>query len=199
LIERALKDADGSVTQATRLLGFKHHQTLISIINTRHPELVKSRSAVRKRHRHIFSEPKKSRKRIEQDLSEPAESELSILHVEDNKVVARWVADALAAEGVDVDSCSSGTTALKILTGDARYDVIILDNDLPGLDGLELTRRARGMTRWRRTPIIMLTADNCEKEAWRAGVDAFLRKPEDIDKLSSTMSRLLEEFEERSD
>jgi CheY-like chemotaxis protein len=93
----------------------------------------------------------------------------------------------------------SGTTALKILTSNTRYDLIIVDNDLPGLGGLELVRRARNMARWRSTPIIMLSGDDCEKEAWRAGVDAFLRKPEAIDQVSSTITRVLKEREEKSD
>jgi len=63
LIERALRDSGGSVTRAARLLGFKHHQSLISLINSRHKELLKTRTAVRKRRRHIFSTPRTSGKR----------------------------------------------------------------------------------------------------------------------------------------
>jgi DNA-binding NtrC family response regulator len=51
------------------------------------------------------------------------------------------------------------------------------------------------MARWRATPIIMLSGDDCEKEAWRTGVDEFLRKPEDIERVSSTIERLLEHKE----
>jgi len=120
-------------------------------------------------------------------------SEIAVLHIEDNQQIARLVADTLLSEGIHVDSCMNGTTALKILKGDCDYDVIIIDNDLPGLNGLQLVRRARSMTRWRRTPIIMLSADDCEKEAWRAGVSAFLRKPEDIERVSTTITRVLEE------
>jgi two-component system chemotaxis response regulator CheY len=198
VIERALRDAGGSVTRAARLLGFKHHQSLISLINSRHKELLKARSIVRTRRRNIFSEPRKIKSKVEAN-TELAGSRISILHVEDNKQVARLISDTLDADGIEVDSCVSGTTALKILTSDARYDVIVLDNDLPGLGGLELARRARNMARWRSTPIIMLSGDDCEKEAWRAGVDAFLRKPEGIDKLSATITRVLEERKERTD
>jgi CheY-like chemotaxis protein len=199
VIERALRDAGGSVTRAARLLGTSH-QTLIYLINSRHKELLKTRSTVRKRRRHIFSQPRKIKSKIAVENSPGrAASQISVLHVEDNKQVARLIADTLAPEGIDVDSCVSGTTALKILTSDARYDVIIIDNDLPGLDGLELVRRARNMARWRSTPIIMLSGDDCEKEAWRAGVDAFLRKPEAIDEVSSTITRVLKEREEKSD
>ena len=45
----------------------------------------------------------------------------------------------------------------------------------------------------------MLSGDDCEKEAWRVGVDAFLRKPEGIDKISATITRVLEERKERTD
>ncbi len=62
-IERALRDAGGSVTKAARLLGFRHHQSLIALINSRHRDLLGTRSAVRKRRHHLFSKPRKLNKR----------------------------------------------------------------------------------------------------------------------------------------
>ena len=61
-IERALRDAGGSVTRASRLLGFRHHQSLIALINSRHKDLLGTRSAVRKRRHHLFSKPRRTRK-----------------------------------------------------------------------------------------------------------------------------------------
>ncbi len=90
-------------------LRFKHHQSLISLINSRHKELLKTRSTVRKPRRHIVSWSRKIRRGS-------ATSQVSILHVEDSKQVAQLVADTLAPDGFDIDSCVSGTTALKILT-----------------------------------------------------------------------------------
>jgi DNA-binding response OmpR family regulator len=124
-------------------------------------------------------------------------SQISILHVEDNEPVARVVAETLTNQGMHVDSCMNGSTALKILKGDAHYDAIIVDNDLPGLNGFELVMRARNIAHRRTTPIIMLSGDDIEKEAWRSGVDDFLRKPEGVDKISSTITRLLEEQKQR--
>ena len=98
-----------------------------------------------------------------------------------------------------VDACLSGTTALEILRSDAPYDLIVVDNDLPGLSGLELVLRIQTMAHRRNTPVIMLSGDDCEAEAWRAGVKAFLRKPEAIDQVSSTIKRLLEQRKERRD
>jgi DNA-binding NtrC family response regulator len=199
VIERALKDAGGSVTRAARLLGFRHHQSLISLINSRHTELLTTRSAVRKRRRHIFSEPRKTKKKLVTTSPRQTTAQISILHVEDKESVARLVADTLTKQGMHVDSCMNGSTALKILKGDATYDLIIVDNDLTGLKGVELVLRTKSMAHRRHTPIIMLSGDNCEKEAWRAGVDAFLRKPEALGEVSSTITRLLEEHKERRD
>jgi CheY-like chemotaxis protein len=199
VIERALRDAGGSVTRAARLLGFRHHQSLVSLINSRHKELLKIRSAVRKRRQHLFSPPRKIKQKVVDVRPQPATSEISILHVEDNKVVARLIQDTLGAEGMHVDSCISGATALEVLKGEAPYDAIIIDNNLPGLSGLELVLRVRSMDHRRNTPIIMLSGDDCEKEAWRAGVHAFLRKPEDVEQVSSTIERLLDELKERGD
>ena len=199
VIERALRDAGGSVTRAARLLGFKHHQSLISLINSRHKELLTVRTTVRKRRRHLFSSPRQIKKKAVKERPKPVKSEISILHIEDNKVVARLIQDVLGAEGMHVDSCINGMTAMEVLRSDAPYDAIIVDNDLPGLSGLELVLRVRSMAHRRNTPIIMLSGDDCEKEAWRAGVNEFLRKPDAVDQVSSTITRLLEELRERRD
>jgi CheY-like chemotaxis protein len=54
-----------------------------------------------------------------------------------------------------------------------------------------LVQRARKITHRRRTPIVMLSGSNCETEAWGAGVEAFLRKPQQISKLPATINRVL--------
>jgi hypothetical protein len=64
------------------LLGFRHHQSLIALINSRHRDLLGTRSAVRKRRHHLFSKPRKTRKTSKaagQGASgeAPAESELA--------------------------------------------------------------------------------------------------------------------------
>lgn len=190
LIERALRDANGSVTRAARLLGFKHHQSLISLINSRHKELLKTRTAVRKRRRHIFSKPRKIKyTRVGRPAAGP--NQVSILYAEDDQPIANLIDEMLAAEAWQVELCLDGDSALRKLTSDERVDLLLVDNELSGLSGLDLVKRARKMTHRRRTPIVMLSASDCETEAWRAGVDAFLKKPEQVDDLPSTISRLL--------
>ena len=190
LIERALRDSNGSVTRAARLLGFKHHQSLISLINSRHKELLKTRTAVRKRRRHIFSKPRKIKYRPV-GLPEPGSTQISILHAEDNEPLANLINEMLSVEGWRVELCVDGDSALRNLTSDERIDLLLVDNELPGLSGLDLVKRTRKMTHRRRTPIVMLSGNDCETEAWRAGVDAFLKKPQQVKDLPSTISRLL--------
>jgi CheY-like chemotaxis protein len=189
LIERALRDSNGSVTRAARLLGFRHHQSLISLINSRHKELLKTRTAVRKRRRHIFSKPRKIKYRpVGPD---PSSAPISILHAEDSMPIANLVSDMFSAEGWRIELCTDGDIALRKLTSDERVDLLLVDNELPGVNGLDLVKRTRKMTHRRRTPIVMLSGNDCETDAWRAGVDAFLKKPAQVGELPSTIARLL--------
>ena len=190
LLARALREAEGSVTKAAYLLGFKHHQSLISIINIRHNDLIKERSRIRKRRRHIFSESRKPKQPAEKRIKERT-SRITILQVENDEQVANQIADMFAGKNWRIESCADGDSGLRKLTGKEPYDVLVIDNDLPGLNGLELVERARNITRRRRTPIIMLSASDCEREAWRAGVNDFLKKPEQIDELPTRVARLL--------
>ena len=195
LIERSLRDASGSVTKASQLLGFRHHQSLVSLLNNRHKDLIGHRSAVRKRRRHLFSQPARSKQSTTATELHAAPNQLVILHVENNRPLARRVNERLTNGGYHVQSCSDGLAAWEILKTGARCDVLIVDNNLPGLSGLELILRVRSIVHRRNLSIIMLSSDDVEKEAWRAGVDAFLPKSEAVDKLAGTIARLFDERE----
>ena len=94
-------------------------------------------------------------------------------------------------EGWKVETCADGAEAQKKIAGKASYDLLLLDYGLPGMDGLELTRLARRLPHRRRTPIIMFSASEVEPEAWRAGVNAYLRKPDDVLKITDTITRFV--------
>ena len=111
LIERALRDSGGAVTKAAHILGFKHHQSLISLINSRHRDLLGTRSTVRKRRSHIFSKPRRL-KRVATPPIRRSTSQISILHVEDHELVAELVKDQLAAENWHVQLCTDSDSAL---------------------------------------------------------------------------------------
>jgi CheY-like chemotaxis protein len=191
LIERALRDAGGSVTRAARLLGFNHHQSLISLINSRHKELLKTRTAVRRRRHHIFSEPRKIKTRPGRNRAHRGSAQVSVLHVGNPRLASRLVGEVLAPDEWRVEVCTDGDSALRKLTGGDDFDLLVIDEELSGLTPLELVQRTRKITHRRRTPVIMLAAAESETQAWRAGVDAFLKKPDEVDELPSTVARLL--------
>jgi CheY-like chemotaxis protein len=189
LIERALKDADGMVSKAAQMLGFKHHHSLISLLKNRHKHLLHVRTPIVPRKRSIINAP--AHQRTPGRPAEKAVRRVSILHVEDNQTVATAVRETLAEEGWTVRHCADGAEARREIESDAPYDLLLLDNELPGASGIELARRARSLPRRRQTPIIMFSASDCEADARRVGVNVFLRKPRDITRLVETVARLL--------
>ncbi|MDQ3802559.1 MAG: response regulator [Acidobacteriota bacterium] len=118
---------------------------------------------------------------------------LTILYVEDHKVVAEAVRDTLEAEGWRVALCSDGAAAVNRLAGDAGYDVLMFDNHLPNVNGLELVRYARQLPHRRHTPVIMLSASEAKAEARKAGADVFLRKPQDVGLIVETVKGLVKQ------
>jgi DNA-binding response OmpR family regulator len=115
-----------------------------------------------------------------------------ILFVEDSQYVSDAVRETLEDEGWRVETCADGYVALLLIKSERRYDLILLDNELPNVNGLELTRRARELPHRKGTPIIMLSASECVRDALLAGADTFLRKPQDIGKIVETIARLLD-------
>jgi DNA-binding response OmpR family regulator len=116
---------------------------------------------------------------------------LTILYAEDYEPVRQSVKETLECEGWRVETCADGLVALRLIKSERRYDLIILDNDLPNVSGLALARRARELSHRKETPIIMLSASEGVRDALLAGVNTFLRKPQDIGEIVPTISRLL--------
>ena len=133
------------------------------------------------------------------DDDRPETRPVVVLHVEDNAVVAEAVNMVLRAEGWSVETCTDGAAALEKLESGERFDVLIFANRIPGLNGIELIRQTRTLAHRRRTPIIMLSGDDVEPAARRAGANEFLRKPGDVVKLVETVARLLARRKEQED
>jgi len=183
-IEQALEMTGGVVTRAAKLLGFKHHGSLTSLLQGRHKALARKRTP---------PAPRKAAVKSRRDMGEcRARARLiTILHVEDNKVIADAVKDTLELKGWRVSVCGNGVLALREIESETPYDLFLVDNDLPGPGGLGLVRRIRGLPHRRDTPVLMLSATECGGEAYKAGVDVFLRKPEGVRVLTETIERLL--------
>jgi CheY-like chemotaxis protein len=103
-----------------------------------------------------------------------------VLVVEDNAVNQMVVTRMLARLGVKVFVVEDGQQALDILAA-RRFDAVLMDCHMPGMDGFEATRRLRSFeTKSAKTPVIALTASALETDQLRcreAGMDAFLTKP----------------------
>ncbi len=101
-----------------------------------------------------------------------------VLLVEDNDTNQLVVQELLARSGVRVDTCHNGEEALRALEH-ARYDLVLMDVQMPVMDGLEATRqiRQRGMTT---LPVIALTAHALQEHVdmcRAAGMNGHLAKP----------------------
>ncbi len=102
------------------------------------------------------------------------------------------VGDHLETEGFEVDYAADGLTGLHLAVTE-RFDAIILDLMLPGMDGLDLCRKLRGDA-GKDTPILMLTArDTLEDKVagLDAGADDYLVKPFEMDELDARLKAML--------
>jgi signal transduction histidine kinase/CheY-like chemotaxis protein len=102
-----------------------------------------------------------------------------ILVVEDNPTNQKVVADLLGKRGYEVSVVSHGRQALETLE-ESPFDLVLMDIQMPVLDGLEATRLIRRDARWRSLPIVALTAHamvgDCQR-CMEAGMNDYLAKP----------------------
>lgn len=116
----------------------------------------------------------------------------AVLIVEDEKHLADGLRYNLEAEGYDVDIVGSAEDALKKFTSDHKYDVVVLDIMLPGMDGFALASTLRSSGYF--VPILMLTARGQAEDVLRgfeAGADDYLPKPFELTVLLARIHALL--------
>ena len=115
---------------------------------------------------------------------------MRVLVVEDFEVLARAVGTGLRREGMAVDVVLDGGDALEHLAA-TRYDVVVLDRDLPGVHGDEVCRRlAAGRSE---TRVLMLTAAGTVRDrvdGLGLGADDYLPKPFDFAELTARIRAL---------
>jgi CheY-like chemotaxis protein len=101
------------------------------------------------------------------------------------------IKETLENEGWRVEACADGAQGLRRIKGTAHYDLLLLDYDLPGLNGIELLQQARALAHRQGIPVVVLSGTAVEELVMQAGADAFLRKPEDISLVVETIAHLL--------
>ena len=117
-----------------------------------------------------------------------------VLVVEDSVGVRELERAVLTAAGYDVDTAVDGLDGAARLSG-RPYDLVLTDIEMPGLDGIELTRRIRAASGWAAVPIVVMTSlgsDEDRRAGLSAGANAYLLKSEfDQADLVDTIRRLV--------
>ena len=142
LIEGALRETGGVVSRTAQLLGLTR-QSLDSMLHRRHRRLRPLRTP---------AEPRRSSLMFREDDPAQEGRAVRILHAEDDALVANVVGETLRDEGWRVSTYTDGVAALAEIESNAHYDLMILDNHLPGVGGLELVSRARQLAHRQQAP-----------------------------------------------
>jgi CheY-like chemotaxis protein len=117
----------------------------------------------------------------------------AILAVDDNAANLRLIVYLLRAAGYDVHTATTAEEALEVLDR-VRPRAILLDVELPGMDGLTVARRLRADPQWQALTIVAVTAQAMRGDreaALAAGCDAYLSKPIDTRTFAQTIAELL--------
>ena len=104
-----------------------------------------------------------------------------VLIVDDNPTNLKLVTYLVKSNGYDVDTAADAETALTVIAA-SRPDLILMDLQLPGIDGLELTRRLKADAKTADIKIIAVTAyamKGDQEKAFDAGCDGYVTKPID--------------------
>jgi two-component system copper resistance phosphate regulon response regulator CusR len=118
-------------------------------------------------------------------------NEISILIIEDEKKIADTLKFGLTENGYDVEVAYDGNFGLRLFTNHT-FDLVILDINLPGINGYELCKSIRLQNE--QVPVIMLTAMNAltdKVEGYDAGADDYLTKPFEFKELLLKIRALL--------
>lgn len=124
---------------------------------------------------------------------QPNEPKFLILVVDDSADNVAMLSLDLQQQGYRVVTASNGEDAITVAT-QTMPNMILMDINLPNLDGLGATRRIRENDALREVPIIAITAfgtEGFQRAAYDVGVSGYLTKPLDLDRMHQLIARLL--------
>jgi CheY-like chemotaxis protein/two-component sensor histidine kinase len=134
-----------------------------------------------------------SEERLPAPQPQPAAAIHSVLVVEDNPVSQRVISHQLSGHNRHVRVVPNGQGALHE-AAQRHYDVVVMDLELPGMDGFETARRLRELPGYGQVPVVALTAragDESRLGCLNHGMQGYLQKPVDAAKLLATLERVL--------
>lgn len=117
----------------------------------------------------------------------------TILYVEDNSDNRSLVRRVLGAEGYSVVDAINATQAIEKLEH-GNFDLILMDINMPDMDGYTLTAKIKGMQVFSKIPIIAVTANvmrGDREKSLEAGCDGYIQKPIDIDTIGQQIERFI--------
>ena len=116
-----------------------------------------------------------------------------IMTIDDSPSLRQMVALSLESAGFEVIEASDGRDALDKLGG-REFHLFLTDLNMPGMDGIELTRKLRGMPEYRFVPIVLLTTESQQEKKMQgkaAGATGWIVKPFQPQDLLATVKRVM--------
>jgi two-component system OmpR family response regulator len=125
----------------------------------------------------------------------PVSDQPHVLVVDDDKISQRIARALLEKQGFKVSEASDGVEAMQNVFGDgATYDLIILDLDMPRMDGRSVMSELKSSDATARIPVVVLTgatSETAETELIEQGADDYVRKPIDPTRFTARVKAVL--------
>ncbi len=121
---------------------------------------------------------------------------MKVLVVDDDKTTRKMLSLILKTKGYEVVTAENGIEALQKL-GLEEINLILIDMNMPYMDGIEFTKQVRANQQFCEIPIIMITTEADEEErkrAYDAGVDDYLIKPTNATEISESMKKIMKKI-----
>ncbi len=114
-----------------------------------------------------------------------------MLHIEDDSANRLLVRKILTGDGFAVTEANDGLEGVRLARGEPP-DLVLVDLNIPGLDGYEVTLRLRGDARLRNVPIVAITAEGDRSTSLAVGCDGFIQKPINARTFAATIRGFLQ-------